>query len=143
MTLTGKRPPNRDPDLQRTELVQAGARHQSLDGARHQILDGARHQSLDGARHQSLDVARHQSLDGARHQSLDGARHQSLDGARHQSCQFVWYNKYADVEERKKERKKERKTEKRWRPTCRANEPGHCMLVFPAQSPLRVYQGDR
>ena len=48
--------------------------------------------------------------------------------------------------ERKKEKKKEkkeRKKEKRWRPTCRSNEPGDCMLVFPAQSPLRVYQGDR
>ena len=43
MTLTGKRPPNRDPVWQQTELVQE---NQSLGGARHQSLDGARHQTI-------------------------------------------------------------------------------------------------
>ena len=61
MTLTGKRPPDHNPELQRTELVQDTKALMVQDTKALMVQetnalmvqDGARHQCLDGARHQT------------------------------------------------------------------------------------------
>ena len=69
MTLIGKRPPNRDPELQRTELVQ--------DTKALMVQDTKSLMVQDTKALMVQDTNALMVQDGARHQCLDGARHQT------------------------------------------------------------------